>query len=149
MIPAWSPKERAVTSPFSPFLWLVEHDLRLFALALFALLAVAAEIGFRIGRARAARLKPNEKAVDGVATLTSGMLALVAFSLGLTISFAQSRYEARRLEVVEEATASAPRGSAPNWSAARRARRSPRRSSITRARASITRGRISAATNIN
>ncbi|MGA2638318.1 hypothetical protein [Methylocella sp.] len=92
-----------MTSPFSPFVWLAEHDLRLFALALFALLAAAAEIGFRIGRARAARLKPHEKAVDGVATLTMGMLALVAFSLGLTISFAQSRYEARRLEVVEEA----------------------------------------------
>jgi len=92
-----------VTSPFSPLLWLVEHDLRLFALALFALLAAAAEIGFRIGRSRAARLKPDEKAHDGVATLISGMLALVAFSLGLTISFAQSRYETRRLEVVEEA----------------------------------------------
>jgi hypothetical protein len=70
---------------------------------LLALLLLANEIGYRIGRWRAAaRL---EDAESNIGVLTAGMLGLLAFTLGLTISIAESRYEARRDLVMTEANA--------------------------------------------
>ncbi|WP_395697466.1 hypothetical protein [Methylocella sp.] len=86
--------------PLSLFASLAETSLGVLALALFACLALAAEVGFHIGRLQARR-RPDHKTREG--TLVSGMLGLVAFSLGVTISIAQSRHEARRVEVVQEA----------------------------------------------
>lgn len=82
---------------------LVETNLWLFAAVLFGLFLVATEIGFRFGRREAARRDADEKRQGGAATLIGGMLALVAFMLGLTINFAQNRFESRRQEVVQEA----------------------------------------------
>ncbi|WP_395665672.1 hypothetical protein [Methylocella sp.] len=88
--------------PLSLFASLAESSLGLLALVLFACLAAAAEAGFHIGR-RQARRHPDHKTREGVGTLVSGMLGLVAFSLGVTLSIAQSRHESRRVEVVQEA----------------------------------------------
>jgi hypothetical protein len=70
---------------------------------LLALLLLANELGFRVGRWRAAaRL---ESAESNMGMLTTGMLGLLAFTLALTISIAESRYEARRELVATEANA--------------------------------------------
>jgi uncharacterized membrane protein len=73
------------------------------ALALFVLLYGATEIGFRLACRHARRNAADEKAMSSTSTLVGGMLGLVAFMLGLTINFAQNRYEARRQEVLIEA----------------------------------------------
>ena len=81
----------------------IEVGVGVFGLLVFALLALAGEIGFRIGsrRGRAATSPDDETA--GVSTLTTGMLGLVAFTLALTIGFAQDRFEARRHATLDEA----------------------------------------------
>lgn len=70
---------------------------------LLALLLLANELGFRIGRWRA--IARAEAVESTMGMLTTGMLGLLAFTLGLTISIAESRYEARRDLVVAEANA--------------------------------------------
>jgi hypothetical protein len=71
--------------------------------AIFAAQAAAVECGLRIGLRRVAREGKQDK--DGISTLTAGMLGLLGFTLGLTISFAQARYEGRRDSVLTEANA--------------------------------------------
>ncbi len=68
--------------------------------ATFAILFVALEIGLFVGR-RARAQDPSGH--EGVATITAAMLGLLGFTLGLTISFAQNRFEARRVSIVAEA----------------------------------------------
>src|SRR3712207_1874890 len=70
---------------------------------LLALLLASNEIGYRLGRRRAAQRTEAQETNMGM--LTTGMLGLLAFTLGLTISIAESRYEARRDLVVTEANA--------------------------------------------
>ena len=70
---------------------------------LLAMLLIANEIGYRIGRWRTTLRA--EQAEGNMGMLTTGMLGLLAFTLGLTISIAESRYEARRDLVVAEANA--------------------------------------------
>lgn len=82
---------------------LVKNGLGWVALVLFALLCVSTEIGFRLAGLRAKRSPADERSLAAAATLTGGMLGLVAFMLGLTINFAQNRYETRRQDVVLEA----------------------------------------------
>jgi hypothetical protein len=72
---------------------------------LFGLLALAGEIGFRLEGWRTGRRTPPEAQRSGISTVTASMFALLAFTLGLTISFAQGRFEARRDLVVREANA--------------------------------------------
>jgi hypothetical protein len=86
------------------FVWLLSAGTLVLGLALLLILTAACEIGYRFGRRRGATL------ADGAdhtvtATLTSGMVGLLAFILGLTINFAENRYEARRELVVTEANA--------------------------------------------
>jgi hypothetical protein len=85
------------------FASLIETNLLLLWAALFALLALAGECGFRFERWRAAIRTTSEAERSGISTVTASMFALLAFTLGLTISFAQSRFEARRDLVVQEA----------------------------------------------
>lgn len=87
----------------SLFASLTETNLLLVWAVLFGLLALAGECGFRIERWRTARLAASETERTGISTVTASMFALLAFTLGLTISFAQSRFEARRDLVVQEA----------------------------------------------
>ncbi|MBK1658887.1 hypothetical protein CKO45_11650 [Paracraurococcus ruber] len=78
-------------------------DLWLLGLLLLALLLAANEVGFRLGRRRTAHLPADAGGHVGV--LTTGMLGLLAFTLGLAISIADQRFEARRDLVVREANA--------------------------------------------
>lgn len=72
-------------------------------LLLLGLLLVANEVGFRLGRSQARHVP--EKAESRIGVLTTGMLGLLAFTLGLAISIADQRFEARRDLVVVEANA--------------------------------------------
>jgi hypothetical protein len=83
----------------------VETNLLLLWAILFGVLAVAGEIGFRLEGWRTTRRTLPEAQRSGISTVTASMFALLAFTLGLTISFAQSRFEARRDLVVREANA--------------------------------------------
>lgn len=85
--------------------WFVGHDLLIVVAAAFLVLGAAAEAGFRLGRQRAARRPASEADIGGIATLSAGMLSLLAFTLALTITFAQNRFESRRDDVVREANA--------------------------------------------
>ena len=87
------------------FAWLLGRNLLLLGAVLFALLSVAGELGFRVGAWRVRQRPCQDRELAGVSTFTGGMLALLAFTLGLTISFAQDRFEARRALVVQEANA--------------------------------------------
>jgi len=82
---------------------LLQTGLLPLAMLIFLLLWLAGEIGFRIGAWSEERRVHPEREVSGIGTVTAGMFALLAFTLGLTISIAQSRYEARREMVVLEA----------------------------------------------
>jgi hypothetical protein len=85
--------------------FLVNGGLAMVALITFVVLIIATEIGYRIANRHHTIGKVDPAMVSGAATLTGGMLALVAFMLGLTINFAQSRYELRRSDVLLEANA--------------------------------------------
>lgn len=72
---------------------------------LFLSLLLATEIGFRLGRMKIVGSAAKGEDGSGISTLTAGMVGLLAFTLSLSINFAQNRYEARRGLVVSEATA--------------------------------------------
>jgi hypothetical protein len=82
-------------------------NIGLLALAgvVFLFLVAICEFGFRFGRRQAHRKPGGDAKVSATATLASGMAILLAFVLGLTINFAQNRYEARRDLVAVEANA--------------------------------------------
>lgn len=82
---------------------LIQLGLLALGALIFGLLLIACEVGFRIGRWSEKQRKHPDREMSGVGAVTAGMFALLAFTLGLTISFAQSRYEARRDAVVLEA----------------------------------------------
>jgi hypothetical protein len=81
----------------------IEAGMTTLAVVLFAALSIACEAGYRVGRWRRGEREPSEAETGAASILTGGMLALLAFMLGLTVSFAESRYEARRDLVVREA----------------------------------------------
>ncbi len=63
---------------------------------LFLSLPLASELGYRLGR-RAATVKGTKSEdIAATSTLTAGIIGLLAFTLGLSISDAQNRFEARR-----------------------------------------------------
>ena len=72
---------------------------------LFLSLTLAIEIGYRLGRLTVIKRSAKSEEASGISTLTAGMLGLLAFTLSLSISFAQNRYEARRGLVLAEANA--------------------------------------------
>jgi hypothetical protein len=79
------------------------YGIGFFGLLVFVLLALAAEVGFRIGRARGRAAASLEKETAGVSTVTTAMLAFVAFALAVTTGIAEDRFEARRLATRDEA----------------------------------------------
>ena len=83
----------------------IEAGIAVLAVVLFAVLSIACEVGYRLGQWRRGEREPSDAETGAASILTGGMLALLAFMLGLTVSFAESRYEARRDLVVEEANA--------------------------------------------
>jgi hypothetical protein len=84
---------------------LIDTSLILFGVAVVSLLYIANETGYRIGIWRARHRPTHERDLAGIGTITAGMLGLLAFTLGLTINIAQSRFETRRSLVLEEANA--------------------------------------------
>jgi hypothetical protein len=72
---------------------------------LFLSLTLAMGAGYRLGRLTVVRRSARGVTPSDVSALTAGMLGLLAFTLGLSIGFAQNRYEARRTLVLSEANA--------------------------------------------
>lgn len=84
---------------------LIETSLLLTWVVLFIVIAAAGEIGYRLGwwRSKRETLADAERTMIG--TLVAAMVTLLAFGLGLAISFAHGRFEQRRDLVVQEANA--------------------------------------------
>jgi len=70
---------------------------------LFAVLVLAHEVGFRVGRRRRARADEGERAESG--TLQGGILALLGLLLAFTFAMASQRFDTRRQLVLDEANA--------------------------------------------
>ncbi len=83
--------------------FLYEQNVALIALALFTLLLVASEIGFRRGRAVGSDL--TEASKSQLSSLQGAMMGLLALLLGFSFALAESRFETRRHLVVEESNA--------------------------------------------
>jgi hypothetical protein len=82
-------------------------DLAAFSLLAFAVLVfgaqiLARELGYLLGRHRAARM---EKADEGIGVVTGTILGLLAFVLAFNLSIATTRHSERRLTSLEEANA--------------------------------------------
>jgi hypothetical protein len=90
-------------------IWL--NDLAAYSLValgavMLALQFAALSIGHRIGRFNARRLPASDKdPTEGVGIVVGGLLGLLAFTLGLTISTATARFEDRRRTALDEANA--------------------------------------------
>jgi hypothetical protein len=69
----------------------------------FALMLMATEVGFRLGRKVEARTPDNIKAQ--IFTVEAAILGILALLLGFTMSMAVSRFEIRKQLVLEEADA--------------------------------------------
>ncbi|MGH7119028.1 MAG: hypothetical protein ACREFP_08575, partial [Acetobacteraceae bacterium] len=81
------------------------HGPFIFAVVILAVLVVAEDIGHRLGRWRAARLEFQEREASNIGTITAGMLVLLAFGLGVSVSIALESFNARRTTVLQEANA--------------------------------------------
>lgn len=82
---------------------LAARSLLLFGLLLFACQIVAYRLGYALGhRSRAAG---RAQGAESVGLVVNSLLALLAFTLALTLSFASSRYSERRAGVLAEAKA--------------------------------------------
>lgn len=74
-------------------------------LIILLLMVASLEIGFRIGRFAAARHQPNDAEKSAVNFSSAGMVGLLAFLLGISLSMASGRFEQRRDSVLAEANA--------------------------------------------
>jgi hypothetical protein len=72
---------------------------------LFLSLLIASEVGYRVGHLTRRGRSVSANDLSAISTLTAGMIGLLAFTLSLSINFAQNRYETRRGLVLEEANA--------------------------------------------
>jgi hypothetical protein len=84
---------------------LTDTSMFLFGALILVLLFAVNEMGFRLGLWRARNGPSHERDLVGIGSITTGMLGLLAFTLGLTINIAQARFEVRRNQVVQEANA--------------------------------------------
>jgi hypothetical protein len=80
-------------------------NLHVAGLLILLLLIVALEVGFRLGRLIARRRAPSEGEKSSVNFATGGMVGLLAFLLGVSLSMASDRYQQRRDSVMAEANA--------------------------------------------
>ena len=83
----------------------LQFGLAVTAAFVFLSVTLAGEVGYRLGRRTVIKRSAKSEAASGISTLTAGMLGLLAFTLSLSIGFAQNRYEARRDLVLAEANA--------------------------------------------
>lgn len=84
---------------------LPDQALWIFAAAIFVLLNCARWAGYRVGRSVHTRHPDDEAASTAVGFVTGGLLMLFAFILGIALSMASTRLEARRDSVLNEANA--------------------------------------------
>ena len=82
---------------------IIGGDPTLGMLVLLILLLLAQEIGYRLGRFVCRRREPLEAEKSSLNFATAGMVGLLAFLLGISLSMASGRYEARRDSVLAEA----------------------------------------------
>ena len=75
------------------------------AVLLFLSLTVAIEVGYRLGQRRVTKHLAQSDDSSAISTVTAAMLGLLAFTLSLSINFAQNRYDERRGLVLAEANA--------------------------------------------
>lgn len=87
------------------FRGLVDHGLAVVGIVFFLTLMACSESGYQLGRSVSRRKPPRSEELSGTSTITAGMVGLLAFTLGLSISFAQSRFESRRQLVLSEGNA--------------------------------------------
>jgi hypothetical protein len=78
---------------------IARYNLLAFAAVLFVLQLAAREVGYAFGRRRANANDP----VEGVGVVVTSMLGLLAFVLGLTLAYANTRFQERRLGTLAEA----------------------------------------------
>jgi hypothetical protein len=81
---------------------LADFGMAAFGLAILAALAAAHLLGRKLGLWHQ---RSTAEHVEATSFVTSGVLALLAFVLGMTIAMAQGRYETRRALVLDEANA--------------------------------------------
>lgn len=84
---------------------LANGNLHIAGLFVLLLLVGSLEVGFRIGRFVAARHTPSDGEKSAVNFAGAGMVGLLAFLLGVSLSMASARYEQRRDSVLAEANA--------------------------------------------
>jgi hypothetical protein len=84
-------------------LLLMSAGLWVFALTLFAMQAAAQQVGYFFGRRRGEAADREQTEAAGF--VVGAILALLAFTMALTISFAQARFEERRAASLSEANA--------------------------------------------
>jgi len=75
----------------------------LVAIALFGIMALGAELGYRLGRK--GRQKSDEATRTQITSIQAATLGLLALLLGFTFAMALSRFEYRKQMVVEESNA--------------------------------------------
>lgn len=78
---------------------IMQWSLPAFAALLFLLQVLAREIGYALGRREASGGVPAE----GIGVVVTSMLGLLAFVLGLTLAYANSRFQERRQVTLSEA----------------------------------------------
>jgi hypothetical protein len=83
---------------------LLDQSLSAIGLEIFVLLILVNGIGYRIGR-RHSKLEDGEKREKIAGTITGAMLALLGFILAISLSMADSHFEARRKMILDEANA--------------------------------------------
>lgn len=83
----------------------IGDNLGLGVVILLLLLLGAHEIGYRLGRFVRRRREPAEAEKSSLNFATAGMVGLLAFLLGISLSMASGRYEARRDSMLAEANA--------------------------------------------
>lgn len=84
---------------------LTNGNLHLAGLFVLLLLLAALEIGVQLGKFFSRRHPPTEGEKSSVNFATAGMMGLLAFLLGVSLSMASDRYQQRRDSVLAEANA--------------------------------------------
>lgn len=84
---------------------LANGNLHLAGLYVLLLLLVALEVGVQLGKLLARRHPPTDGQKSSVNFATAGMMGLLAFLLGVSLSMASDRYQQRRDSVLAEANA--------------------------------------------
>jgi hypothetical protein len=84
---------------------LANGNLHLAGLFVLLLLLVSLEVGVQVGKFIARRHTPTDGEKSSVNFATAGMMGLLAFLLGVSLSMASDRYQQRRDSVLAEANA--------------------------------------------